>query len=129
MQHTIVVGGGIAGLSLAWQLASRGMRRVTLFEREPFVGTHSSARNAQIWLPIDDDETTGPLALRSAEIMTSLAGSESAWLRRGDAIGIGREESIASIERGAIKGGCAMRAIDRAMLLERSPLIEGATDE
>jgi glycine/D-amino acid oxidase-like deaminating enzyme len=88
MLHTVIVGGGIAGLSLAWQLASD--RRVTLLEQESFVGTHSSARNAQIWLPIDDDETTGPLGRRSAELLTGLLGLESAWLRRGTAIVISR---------------------------------------
>ena len=79
--RSVVVGGGIAGLAVAWALAKRG-RDVTLLEAEPALGTHSSARNAQIWLPIDDDETTGPLALRSAEALTSLLGAETEWLVR-----------------------------------------------
>ena len=73
--HTLVIGGGIAGLSVARALALRG-RAVTLLEAEAQLGTHSSARNAQIWLPVDDDETTGPLARRSAEILTGLLGEE-----------------------------------------------------
>ena len=35
--HTVVVGGGIAGLAAATGLAERGVR-VTLLEREPYLG-------------------------------------------------------------------------------------------
>ncbi|MFK7986041.1 MAG: NAD(P)/FAD-dependent oxidoreductase [Sandaracinaceae bacterium] len=84
--HTVVIGGGIAGLSVAWALGRSGARRVTVLEQESLVGTHSSARNAQIWLPVDDDVSTGPLAVRSAELMTALMGDEAAWLRRADAL-------------------------------------------
>jgi D-arginine dehydrogenase len=118
--HTIVIGGGIAGLSVAWQLART--RRVTLLERETFVGTHSSARNAQIWLPIDDDETTGPLARRSAELFDTLSDS---WLARGTAIVIGAPLDV--MERGARRGDLGVREIDAHELAERSPMVR--TDE
>jgi D-arginine dehydrogenase len=125
MTHTIVVGGGIAGLSVAWQLSRD--RRVTLLEREAFVGTHSSARNAQIWLPIDDDETTGPLALRSAEMMSALAGSEAAWLRRGTAIVVLEDAGQLSVmERGAARGGLRVRVLGEREIPEHSPFIQRA---
>jgi D-arginine dehydrogenase len=122
--QTIVIGGGIAGLSLAWQLARNG-RRVTLFEREQFAGTHSSARNAQIWLPIDDDETTAPLAHQSASMLSALLTSESAWLRRCTAIGIAPSEAhVAPMERGARKGACRVRVLEENELREMSPATE-----
>ncbi|MCZ7682823.1 MAG: FAD-binding oxidoreductase [Sandaracinaceae bacterium] len=121
---TIVVGGGIAGLSIAWQLAKDGARAVTLLEREAMVGTHSSARNAQIWLPTDDDETTGPLARRTAALMTALAGGEATWLRRGDAIVIVPDDAhVASIERGAARGQLRARRASADELHEKSPLV------
>ncbi len=38
-QHVLVVGGGVAGLRAAWDVARRGIR-VTLIEKSPFLGGH-----------------------------------------------------------------------------------------
>ncbi len=38
-QHALVVGGGVAGLRAAWDIARRGIR-VTLIEKSPFLGGH-----------------------------------------------------------------------------------------
>ncbi len=46
MQHTAIIGGGLAGAAVAWFLTREGRGPVTLFEREPLCGTHSSGRNA-----------------------------------------------------------------------------------
>lgn len=123
--RTIVVGGGIAGLSAAWQLASD--RDVVLLERESALATHSSARNAQIWLPVDPDATTGPLARRSAELLTSLLGAEHAWLRRDGAVVLaGDEERARRTREGALAGGLSANELGRDALRERAPEIEAA---
>jgi D-arginine dehydrogenase len=44
-----VVGGGIAGVSVAYELAAA--RSVVLLEAEPALGTHSTARSAATWIP------------------------------------------------------------------------------
>ncbi|MGZ8339766.1 MAG: D-amino acid dehydrogenase [Telluria sp.] len=44
MQHVIVIGGGVVGLTSAWWLLEAGYS-VTLLEREPEVGTAASYRN------------------------------------------------------------------------------------
>ncbi len=38
-QHALVIGGGVAGLRAAWDIARRGIR-VTLIEKSPFLGGH-----------------------------------------------------------------------------------------
>lgn len=130
MPHTVVVGGGIAGLSVAWQLARGGDRRVTLLEREALLGTHSSARNAQIWLPIDDDATTGPLARRSAALLLSLLGEEPAWLRRSDALVlVSSEREAEGVERGALRGGTRARRLDPAERGARCPALPASLDD
>ena len=45
----VVVGGGIAGASVAYELAATGA--VTLLEAEPELGRHSTARSAATWIP------------------------------------------------------------------------------
>lgn len=125
MRQTLVIGGGIAGLAVAWQLAARGGRRVTLLERETFTGTHSSARNAQIWLPVDDDATTGPLARRTVALLNALLGDEREWLRRSPAVVIAADEHGArGFEEGSRRGGVRARRLSSAELAELSPVLE-----
>ena len=56
---TLIVGAGIAGASLAWRLAQRGLA-VTLLERESQPGTHSTGRSAATFM-----ETYGPPQVRA----------------------------------------------------------------
>lgn len=126
--RTVVIGGGIAGLAVARELAERG-REVTLLEAEEMVGTHSSARNAQIWLPTEDDATTGPLARRSAERMTALLGDEDRWLRRCGAIVLVPDERAArSIVAGGARGGVEARPMELADARRRCPALGDTGD-
>lgn len=121
--HTIVVGGGIAGLSVAWHLARDGRRRVTLLEHELLLATHSSARNAQIWLPVDPDD--GALARRSAELLTGLLGHEHGWLSRCGAVVLAATaQGARSLGEGARLAGLAAHPMTRASLAEHAPAIE-----
>ena len=59
-QHALVIGGGVAGLRAAWDIARRGIR-VTLIEKSPFLGGHV----AQL-------ETTFPSGEQAREILHHL---------------------------------------------------------
>jgi len=51
LQHTdvLIVGGGVVGLCIAYQLLERGMTRsITLLDKESEVGRHSSGRNSGV---------------------------------------------------------------------------------
>lgn len=66
-----IVGGGIGGAALAWALAGRAPGlSITLFEREPLPGAHSSGRNASLLLQNDPDPVNGPLALEGRRFYT-----------------------------------------------------------
>lgn len=75
---TVIVGGGIAGLATAWQLALRGYRPL-LVEREPTVGSHASGRNAAIFRQLDTTLAGTPLALRSGVLLDALCGARAEW--------------------------------------------------
>jgi len=65
---TVIVGAGIAGASLAWQLLQGGTpQRVLLLEREAQPGMHSTGRSAAMWMP-----SYGPPAVRA---LTRVAGA------------------------------------------------------
>lgn len=44
-QHALVIGGGVAGLRTAWDIARRGIK-VTLIEKSPFLGGHMAQLEA-----------------------------------------------------------------------------------
>lgn len=89
----IIVGGGIAGLATAWHLTELGLRDVLLLEAEPLLGTHASARNAAIFLPLEESLSAVWLAGRSRDLLDARIGTS--WL---DAHGV----ALVSKEREAI---------------------------
>lgn len=62
----IIVGGGIAGASLAYFLTQRGMTDVMLLEREPQPGYHSTGRSAASLVEWDAITTLHQLKAQSA---------------------------------------------------------------
>ena len=67
--ETLIVGGGIAGLSTAWHLARSGRKGILLVEKERFLGTQSTGRNAAILRTVGPDPLTTALGQRSARVM------------------------------------------------------------
>ncbi|WP_369046989.1 NAD(P)/FAD-dependent oxidoreductase [Sinomonas sp. P10A9] len=79
----LIVGGGIAGLSLASQLA--GKCRVALVEAEPSLAYHTSARSAQQLIPSYGPEPVQDLTRRTLAVLADAvddAGRRLAWPSR-----------------------------------------------
>jgi D-arginine dehydrogenase len=72
----VIVGGGIAGLGVAYHLAQAGVRRVHLLEREALLASHSSGRNAAIFHPLDTIPGVVELARRSRVLLDALFDEE-----------------------------------------------------
>lgn len=83
LRRIVVVGGGIAGLSVAWHLARSNTGRVLLLEREPLACTHASGRNAAIFRPLEVDPSLARLAQRSLELFDELSPDHPLVERRG----------------------------------------------
>ena len=75
MDRVIIIGGGIAGLSVCWALAKRG-RRVLLVERESRLGQGSSGVNAGILRVSVPERINVVLALRSLTLGRELLGND-----------------------------------------------------
>jgi glycine/D-amino acid oxidase-like deaminating enzyme len=65
---TLIVGGGIAGLSTAWHLAASEGGRILLLERENVLGSMSSGLNAGILRTLGSDALTTTLGRRSTKL-------------------------------------------------------------
>ncbi len=99
----LVVGGGIAGLSVSWHLARAGVR-VRLLEREPLLASHASGRNAAIFRHVEQTPCHTALALRSLHLLSEL-GLEEPILRTGALYVAARPavtEFVATAQRAAV---------------------------
>jgi len=64
--EVLIVGGGIAGASLAYFLASRGLTDVLLLEKEEQPGTHATGRSASVLVRLDSVPTVLQLKILAA---------------------------------------------------------------
>lgn len=64
-----IVGAGIAGASLAYFLAERGIREVMLLEREQAPAYHATGRSAAVLVEVDASWTTMRLIVRGASFL------------------------------------------------------------
>lgn len=68
----IIVGAGLAGCSVAWHLAGRGLGRVLLLEQGAQPGTEASAQNAGMVRRLGEDPYERALAIRTAAFLADL---------------------------------------------------------
>ena len=67
MRHSavVVVGGGILGAAVAYELAERGQRDVVVLESEPALNRHSTGRSAAYYIPMYESLAYASLAKAS----------------------------------------------------------------
>ncbi|MDT9600209.1 NAD(P)/FAD-dependent oxidoreductase [Sphingosinicella rhizophila] len=129
-----VVGAGIAGASLAYELSAT--HRVVLLEREPIGGTHSTGRSAALFISPYGGPTITRLAHASLPFLTNapegftdtplLTPRGILWVARADQLGRLEELRRTSFDVGkrfetlTIEGACA-----RCPVLDPDYLTEG----
>jgi len=119
----VVVGGGIAGLAVLARLAERGVRAV-LVEREPWLAGHASGRNAAIWRPLEDDETTATLAAHS-DAWLQLNLGQTPIERVGLVLAASDPAQLAKLAERARRDGVAAELLSAAAVRERAPVLAG----
>jgi glycine/D-amino acid oxidase-like deaminating enzyme len=103
----VIVGGGVTGCSLAFQLAGAGVKRVLVLERR-FLGSGGTGRSVGIIRQLYPTPETTQMVLRSLAVFEHFGesvGGESGFVRSGVLIGV----------------GAAMRpALERTLSLQRT---------
>jgi D-arginine dehydrogenase len=120
----VIVGGGIAGLAAAYHLVRGGATSVTLFEREALVATHSSARNAAIYVGVSSG-AWGDLSRRSRELLDDMLG-RARWLQANGFIYVAPDEAMLREEVALARAaGAPHKALGRREVEARVPLLTG----
>jgi D-arginine dehydrogenase len=124
-----IVGGGIAGLASAWQLAEHGVRDVVLLESEPELAAHASARNAAIFLPLEESLTAVWLASRSRDLLDARIGTS--WLHaQGVTLCSARHDALDELKFTARRLGVYHERWGRDEIAQATPLMrEGECSE
>jgi D-arginine dehydrogenase len=112
----VVVGGGIAGASLAARLVSR--HRVLVIEAEDLCGRHATGRSAAFWqASLGGDTPERRLTLASRPMFDARwPGAESPLLRTRGAVHLVREGGEAAYEVSDLTGEYEPTFLDRSQL-------------
>ncbi|CAN5615509.1 FAD-binding oxidoreductase [soil metagenome] len=126
----VVIGGGIVGASVAWQLASRGAGKVVLIERS-IIAAGSSGRTGALLRQHYSNLPEAILASRSLEIFrnwSEIVGGDCGFDQTGLIVtvptGPGFEANIERLKQNVaqLNGlGVAIEIVDRAQLCELDP--------
>jgi L-2-hydroxyglutarate oxidase LhgO len=127
--HILICGAGIVGLTLARELASRGVEGITLLEGEPELGRHASGRNSGVLhagIYYAQDSLRAKTCLAGNRLMKTYCEEKGLPLfKTGKVIVAKNENDLPAMEtlyQRAITNGTTIRWIDEKELAELEPL-------
>ncbi len=132
--EVVIIGGGLAGASTGYQLARQRATRLTIIEREPICGYHSSGRNAAMIRQITSCPKITSLACSSVKFfMQPPAGWKThlAFRQTGSLL-LACGDSIVRIERdAAVARSCGIptELWSRGRAIGHVPLLDNAAFE
>ncbi|MDD0857328.1 FAD-dependent oxidoreductase [Arthrobacter alpinus] len=122
--HVLIIGGGIAGLSLAWQLAPAVP--VIVVEAEETLAYHTSSRSARQMQPSYGPAPIQELTHRSIALVEQIsAGLSSPILMPRLMMTLGTEAQVQAL----VDTHTSLTALDHAQTMHRSPDLRPETFE
>ena len=128
----LIVGAGVVGCSVAFQLARRGVRRVAIVERERIPGTGSTSKaNGGIRAQFTTSVNVA-MSLRSMEILDALAkeiGEPPVYRKAGYLFLTASVERLAAMERAVAfqrSLGVTVELLNKNDVLRLAPFVEGS---
>lgn len=117
--HTVIVGGGIAGASLAWFLAEAGAGDALLLERERAPGRHATGRSAAAWIDYDPDPELARFKRESLEFLRAPPAGFAPLLDACGSLLLDAPGDAAGLRA----GGAEVETWDLARARERVPVL------
>ena len=127
----IIVGGGLAGLSVGWHLPSS--LNVLILERAPSVGTEATSQNAGMVRRTGEDPVERALAIRSGQFYADPPAdwtAQSLSKQTGAVLALARDpyqlhDAVADLRQSGIRIERVSKLVDIAPVFQHSPIREG----
>jgi len=124
----LIIGAGITGLTIAWELVSKGQKNIVIIEKEHKTGAHASGRNSGVLhagIYYTPDSLKAKFCVQGNRLLTEYCESNNLNLiKSGKVIVATDEEKLSSLyrlqERAAVNG-VESRIIDVKELKEIEP--------
>jgi D-arginine dehydrogenase len=119
----VIVGGGIAGVSLAGRLA--GHASIVVLEREPFLAAHTTGRSAAIFTEMYGNESVRRWTSESRPFFENPPEgfSEHALLTPRPTLFVARPQFVGELESELLLSSAVSRRVSQAEIYERMPIL------
>lgn len=127
-----IVGSGVAGLSLAYFLAKKGVKGILLLEQEKKLGLHASGQNAGMIRQVVPQEATGHLAFQGALFLRTLPSSWKVAYRSCGSLLLAKGKEKELLHHSAAlaqKTGLSLQWFSAREAVRKVSLLEGADFE
>ena len=125
----VVIGAGFAGLSTAWYLSKKGLKKIVVIEHEKKLGGHASGRNAGMIRQAVSDPALANLAVEGRKILGRCGkmGWKGVALKPNGSLLLAKGKEIGELKKTAAilkKEGLHCEWFSRAHAIKQVPLLK-----